>query len=72
MENNVIFQSKTLSQEIIAVFDKSDTLKNIYVQRENMLNLGEVITAKITAFNKTLRGYFALTQKKFKYFYPNK
>lgn len=47
-------------QEIIAVFDKNESLIDIFFQRKNALNLGEVVKAKIILFNKLLKGYFAL------------
>lgn len=59
-------------QEIIAVFDKNESLIDIFFQRKNALNLGEVVKAKIIAFNKLLKGYFALaTDKNLSVFIPS-
>lgn len=72
MEKGFIVQQKSSAQEIIAVYDNQEKLIDVFVQRTRMLNIGEVIEAKILSFNKTLRGYFVQTSKNLPAFIPSK
>ena len=56
---------------IFAVYDNQEKLIDIFVQRTQMLNIGEVLKAKILSFNKTLRGYFVQTSKNLPAFIPS-
>lgn len=51
-------------QKILTVMKNDGMPFYFRIQRENMLNFGEVISGKIIQKNETLRGYFVKTDKK--------
>ena len=59
------------NQEIICVFDKTETPIEFFVQRKNQLNLDEVVSGKVTSFNPSLKGYFITTNKEKQIFVPS-
>ena len=71
MTAGFLFQTKTSSQEIITVFNTNEEPIEFFIQRKNTLNLGEITSGKITQFNKTLKGYFVLTDKNISVFVPS-
>lgn len=56
----------------VALIDEDGRLQELYIQRTNMLNLGERINGIIRQKNKALRGYFIETDKKLSVFVPSK
>lgn len=57
-------------QRILTILDADDQVLCFRIQRDSMLNYGEVIAARITKKNTTLRGYFAETAKNLTAFIP--
>lgn len=65
-----LVQKNAYGQNIIALLNEQGSLIQIYIQRDKMLNFGEIINGTITAFHPLLKGYFVKTSKNLSVFVP--
>lgn len=58
-----LIQNHVCGENRVALLDDDNRLKAFYIQREERLNLNEVVTGAITQKAPQIGGYFAMTEK---------
>ena len=58
-----LIQNHACGENRVVLLDNDERLKAFYIQREERLNLNEVVTGVITQKAPHIGGYFALTGK---------
>lgn len=66
-----LIQNHVCGENRVALLDNDDRLKSLYIQREERLNLNEVVEGIITQKAPQIKGYFALSSKNESVFIPS-